>query len=81
MTQSTNHFIVISWKTHMGSVTYDNTQLTNQAKPPAFTIIQVGRCDKYKLDWCVQAARLREMESKNNEMCVTRHTCRSWFER
>ena len=64
MTQSTNYFIIISWTTHMGSVTYENTQLTRQGQPPALTVIQVSRCDNYTLDWCVQATRLREIESK-----------------
>ena len=49
---------------HMGSVTYENTQLTRPGQPPTFTIIQVSRCDDYTLDWCVQMTRLREMESK-----------------
>ena len=79
MTQSTNYFIIISWTTHMGSATYENTQLTHPGQPPAFTVIQVSRRDNYTLDWCVRATRLREMESENNEMCVTGP--RSWFER
>ena len=62
MKKDTTH---ISWTTHMGRVTYENTQLTIQAKPPAITVIQVSWCDNYTLDWCVQATRLREMKSKN----------------
>ena len=54
----------------MGSVTYENTQLTRPNQPPTFTVIQVSRCDNYTLDWCVQPTRLREMESK--KQCVLR---------
>ena len=56
----------------MGSVTYENTQLTRPDQPPTFTIIQVSRCDDYTLEWCVQMTRLREMESKKKMKCVLR---------
>ena len=45
-------------------VTYENTQITCPGQPSAFTVIQVSGCDDYTLDWCEQATRLREMESK-----------------
>ena len=54
----------------MGSVTYENTQLTRPGQPPAFTVTQVSRCDNYTLDWCVQVTRLREMETMK---CVLRN--------
>ena len=39
--QSTNYFIIISWTTHMDSVTYGNIQLTCPSQTQAFTVIQV----------------------------------------
>ena len=67
-----NFFIIISWTTNMGSVTYVNTQLTRPSgQPSAFTVIQVSRCDNYTLDWYVQAPLLWEMESKKKKKCVS----------
>lgn len=45
----------------------------------ALIVTQVSRWNKSTLEWCLQSTRLWEMQSKNNEMCVTGH--RSRFER
>ena len=79
----TNQLIILSsshgqhtWAVHLCK------QPINTSRPaPAFTVIQVNRCDNYMLDWCVQCKRpdFETWRVKNNEMCVTGP--KSWFER
>lgn len=69
MTKTTNNSVIIH-RQHVWAVLFKHP-INTSSQPPAFTIIHASRCDNYKLDWCVQATRLREIESKKTQWNVS----------